>query len=198
MSARADAHLHFFQPGYGATLPKNYRRVHPDEVTLYQALAQQYNVQQVLPVGYEGKSWAAGNNQYLAQLAASRPWLRPVAFVHEPNHLDTSMVESRQQERFVGLTIYLFDEQQIAAPGQVPEGVDLADTVPLAGKREFLWRNWAVWLPVLERYPELRLRASLPGVSGVWRCRRSGSETYRSTDPDLQHGTPGQLAAVRQ
>ena len=125
MSTRADAHLHFFQPGYDSTLPENCRRVHPDEVTLYQALAQQYNVRQVLSVGYEGESWAAGNNQYLEQLAASRPWLRPVAIVHEPNHLDTSMLESRQQERFVGLSIYLFDEQQIAAPGQVPDGCGL-------------------------------------------------------------------------
>ena len=69
MSMRADAHLHFFRPGYVALVPDSCRRQVPDEVTLYAALAQQHAIEQVLAVGYEGQAWAACNNAYLAELA---------------------------------------------------------------------------------------------------------------------------------
>lgn len=57
-----------------ALLPENCRRIQPDEVTLYQGLARQYEVQQVLAVGYEAEQWAVGNNRYLSRLAEQR-WL---------------------------------------------------------------------------------------------------------------------------
>jgi len=165
MSVRADAHLHFFQPGYVATLPENCRRIQPDEVTLYKALAQQYDVQQVLAVGYEGESWAAGNNQHLAQIAASHSWVRPVAFVHEPERLSIPVLEHWQQEHFVGLSIYVFDEAMVATINQVLEEV-------WAWLEQHHWlasvnsrgENWTAWLPVLERHPELRLIVSHLGL----------------------------------
>src|SRR5438552_2779803 len=120
MPARADAHLHFFNPGYAAALPASCRRVQPDEVTLYTALAQQYGVAQVLAVGYEGESWATGNNRYLAALAAAHDWIRPVAFIHDPTHLDVPMLERLAQEQFVGLSLYLFDEPSLGALVRVP------------------------------------------------------------------------------
>src|SRR5215213_2664108 len=110
MSNRADAHLHFFAPGYVASLPESCRRVQPDEATLYAALAQQHNITQVLAVGYQGQAWAAGNNRYLAELAATHAWIRPVAFIHDPASLEVATLERLARDRFVGLSLYLFDQ----------------------------------------------------------------------------------------
>ena len=165
MSIRADAHAHFFQPGYVATLPDSCRRVQPDEVTLYQALAQQHNIQQVLAIGYEAEDWATGNNRYLTQLAASYPWIRPVAFVHEPANLEVSALEKWQRESFIGLSFYLFNPQQTSALGQVSNEVWLW----LAQQRWLVSVNsrgehWTAWLPVLERQPDLRVLVSHLGL----------------------------------
>lgn len=165
MSVRADAHLHFFRPGYAAVLPENCRRVQPDEVTLYEALARQHNVQQVLAVGYEAESWAAGNNHYLAQLAAGYSWIRPVAFVQEPARLSLAGLEQWQQERFAGLSIYVFDEGMMAAVNQVPDEVWRW----LVRQRWLISVNsrgehWTAWSPVLVRHPELRLLVSHLGL----------------------------------
>src|SRR4051812_8297057 len=100
MSKRADAHLHFFAHGYVARLPESCRRIQPDEVTLYAALAQQHAIERVLAVGYEGQPWAAGNNRYLAKLAAVHAWIRPLAFVHDPASLDVATLEQLARDRF--------------------------------------------------------------------------------------------------
>lgn len=165
MAIRADAHAHFFQPGYVATLPQSCRRVQPDEVTLYQALAQQHNIQQVLAIGYEAEDWAAGNNRYLTQLAASYSWIRLVAFVHEPANLEVSALEKWQRESFIGLSFYLFNPQQTSALGQVSHEVWLW----LAQQRWLVSVNsrgehWTAWLPVLERQPDLRVLVSHLGL----------------------------------
>ena len=165
MPIRADAHAHFFHPGYAATLPESCRRIQPDEITLYQALAQQYGVQQVLAVGYEAEAWAGGNNRYLSQLAAGQPWLRPVAFVHEPATLTIPVLETWRQESFVGITIYLFNARQTEALGQVSNEVwrwleQQHWLVSINSRGE----HWSAWLPVLERHPELRLLVSHLGL----------------------------------
>ncbi|HET9224715.1 MAG TPA: amidohydrolase family protein [Roseiflexaceae bacterium] len=165
MSKRADAHLHFFSPGYAARLPESCRRVQPDELTLYTALAQQHEIVQVLAVGYEGQPWAAGNNRYLAELAATHDWIRPVAFIHDLAALDVAMLERLAQQRFVGLSLYLFDEPALAALGQVADDV----WGWLAQRRWLISVNsrgerWAAWKPILERHPGLRLLASHLGL----------------------------------
>ncbi len=165
MPIRADAHAHFFHAGYVAILPDDCRRIQPDEVTLYQGLARQYGVQQVLAVGYEGEKWAVGNNRYLSRLAASLPWLRPVAFVAEPAKLQLATLENWRQESFVGLSFYCFDASQIASLGQVSPEIWRW----LAAQRWLVSVNsrgehWAAWLPLLERQPDLRLLVSHLGL----------------------------------
>jgi L-fuconolactonase len=165
MSKRADSHLHFFSPGYVARLPEGCRRVQPDEFTLYTALAQQHDIAQVLAVGYEGQPWAAGNNRYLAELAAAHGWIRPVAFVHDPAALGVAMLEQLARERFVGLSLYLFDEPVLAALGRVAGDV----WAWLAQRRWLISVNsrgerWAAWTPILERHPSLRLLVSHLGL----------------------------------
>jgi L-fuconolactonase len=165
MSTRADAHAHFFYPGYAATLPKSCGRVQPDEVTLYQALAQQHGVERVLAVGYEAEDWAGGNNRYLSQLAASHSWLRPLAFVPEPANLEVAALETWRRELFAGLSLYLFNPQQTASLGQVSDEVWrwLVEQHWLVSVNS-RGGHWAAWLPVLERQSELRLLVSHLGL----------------------------------
>ena len=162
---RADAHLHFFAPGYVAQMPESCRRMQPDEVTLYAALAQQYDIAQVLAVGYAGQLWAAANNRYLAELAAAHDWIRPLAFVHNPASLDVATLEQLAHDRFVGLSLYLFDQPMLAALEQVADDV----WHWLEQRRRLISVNsrgehWAAWGPILERHPDLRLLVSHLGL----------------------------------
>jgi L-fuconolactonase len=165
VKVRADAHLHFFYPGYVAALPENCRRIQPDEVTLYEALSQKYNIKQALVVGYEGEPWAAGNNKYLAQLAGSHAWLKPVAFVHDPAYLDVPTLIQWQQNRFVGLSFYLFQHRQGVVlkktPGEVWDWLVKQGWLISVNSRG---EHWAMWLPILENYPQLRLLVSHLGL----------------------------------
>lgn len=165
MPVRADAHAHFFKPGYAAVWPESCRRMEPDEITLYQALAQQHDIQQVLAVGYEGEPWAGGNNHYLAELASRRPWVRPLAFVHKPAGLDVAALERWRQARFVGLSLYLFSRPETAALGQVAGAVwhwleQQRWLVSVNSRGEY----WTAWQAVLERHPGLRLLVSHLGL----------------------------------
>jgi predicted TIM-barrel fold metal-dependent hydrolase len=165
MTERADAHLHFFHPGYVAALPESCRRVQPDEVTLYHALAGQHAIAQVLAVGYEGAAWAAGNNRYLAELAAAHGWIRPVAFIHDPARLDVAELERLMRERFVGLSLYLFDDPMLGALAQVPDEVWIwLETRHWLISVNSRGEHWAAWAPILERRPQLRLLVSHLGL----------------------------------
>ena len=165
MSMRADAHLHFFRPGYAALLPDSCRRQVPDEVTLYAALAQQHAIEQVLAVGYEGQAWAAGNNAYLAELAGVHAWIRPAAFVEDPAQLDIDGLERLAGQKFVGLSVYVFDDVIEGALARV----DAAVWAWLEKRRWLISVNskgarWAAFVKILERYPNLRLLVSHLGL----------------------------------
>jgi L-fuconolactonase len=165
MPRRADAHLHFFRPGYAAALPASCRRKEPDEVTLYTALAEQHGVEQVLAVGYEGEAWAAGNNRHLAALAAAHDWVRPVAFVGDVATLDVPLLVRLAGERFVGLSLYLFEDRQLQALANVPGDA----WAWLEGRRWLVSVNsrgecWEAWMPILARHPYLRLLVSHLGL----------------------------------
>lgn len=186
MPNRADAHLHFFSPGYVARLPESCRRVQPDEVTLYAALAQQHDIAQVLAVGYEGQPWAAGNNRYLAELAAAHDWIRPIAFVHDPAGLSAAMLEQLARERFVGLSLYLFDDATLAALGQAHDDV----WAWLIQRRWLISVNsrgahWEAWPPILDRHPNLRLLVSHLGLPPAAEHAPDAADARRALDSVL-------------
>ena len=165
MSMRADAHLHFFRPGYAAVMPDTCRRQLPDEVTLYAALAQQHAIEQVLAVGFEGQAWATGNNAYLAELAAAHTWIRPVAFVANPAQLDIAGLEVLAGQKFVGLSLYVFDDEIEGALARV----DAAVWAWLEKRRWLISVNskglrWAAFVQILESHPDLRLLISHVGL----------------------------------
>ena len=158
MSPRLDAHVHFFFPGFVGKLPENCRRQSPDEITLYQAHAQRHEIEQVLAVGYEGEPWASGNNGYLASLAAQYPWVRPTAYVADPAQLTVVQLSSWQTQNFVGISLYIFNDEAAQALSQVNDTVWqwLAEHVWLVSVNSS-GDLWAAWQPILAHHPEVRL-----------------------------------------
>ena len=186
MSVRADAHIHLFQPGYTALLPQSCRRVQPDEVTLYKALAKQHNVKQALVVGYEGEDWAAGNNQYLAKTIAHLSWARPVAFVHNPAPLDIAMLNQWQKTGFVGVSIYVFSEEAATDISRVADEVwswlvQHRWLISVNSRGDF----WTAWLSVLERHPDLRLVVSHLGLPPAVEQTPTGGEARQTLEAVL-------------
>jgi L-fuconolactonase len=158
MSPRLDAHAHFFFPGFVGQLPENCRRQSPDEITLYQAHAQRHEIEQVLAVGYEEEPWAHGNNAYLASLAARYPWLRPVAYVGDPTQLTVAQLSSWQAQHFVGISLYVFNDEAAQALSHVNDEVwqwlaEQAWLISVNSRGDL----WAAWKPILDRHPEVRL-----------------------------------------
>ena len=165
MSPRLDAHAHYFAPGYVDLLPASCRRRAPDEITLYRALAARHDISQVLAIGYEGESWAAGNNAYLAALAAEHAWLRPVAYITSPADLTVAQLAAWQTAGFVGVSFFLMDESAAAVlPAVAPDVWQW-----LAAQRWLVSVNsrgarWADWQAVLEAAPDLRVLVAHLGL----------------------------------
>jgi L-fuconolactonase len=165
MARRVDAHMHLFRPGFVAELPEDCRRVQPDEVTLYQALAKRHGVDQALVVGYEGAPWAAGNNRYVAALAAQHAWIRPLAYVNDLRALDVATLHGWLGAGFVGLSMYLFDEPVLSSLSHVP-----ADVWTWLVRQQWLisvnsqGEHWLAWNATLERHPELTVLVSHLGL----------------------------------
>lgn len=158
MSTRLDAHAHFFDPGFVSDMPENCRRRAPNEITLYAALAEQHEITHVLAVGYEGDAWAAGNNAYLAGVNAQYPWVRPLAFVSDLSELTVTQLAEWQEQRFVGLSLYLFSDEAVSSLNQVPTEVwqwleGHAWLISVNSTGDF----WTSWQPILTNHPELCL-----------------------------------------
>jgi L-fuconolactonase len=164
MMDHADAHMHLFAPGYVNLLPEACRRLAPDEATLYAAYGERHGIRRALVVGYEGQPWAVGNNAYLASLAARHSWVRPTAFA-PPAALHVPALEGWRRGGFVGVSLYLFGADEVAALGAVPGAV----WAWLAERRWLVSVNsrgeaWRAWGPILERQPELRLLVAHLGL----------------------------------
>ena len=168
MPDRADAHAHLFKPGFIDALGERCRRIQPDEVTLYEALAKQHDVKQLLAVGFEGAQAYHGNNDYLASIAATRPWLRPTAYFHEPRELTHKSLEMRAHQGFVGVSLYLFSDELTDQLHQVDARIwswliEHRWLISVNSKGAY----WSGWDDVLRRHPELRLVISHLGLPGV-------------------------------
>jgi predicted TIM-barrel fold metal-dependent hydrolase len=165
MPARADAHAHLFEPGYVDLLPDSCRLRTPDEATLYSAYANQHGIEQLLAIGYEGAAWAAGNNAYLARLAAHTSWVRPVAYVADLASITVHDLANWQQQGFVGISLYLTSEAKAAAVADASAALwawleDHRWLVSVNSQGE-LWRLWSI---ILNSHPDLCLLAAHLGL----------------------------------
>lgn len=108
----SDAHVHFFCNGYRT----RYGSLFPDgrEVEIYDAFRKAHGVREVLAVGYEGAS-CPGNNQYLAELAASREWIYPVAYCRAASPPSCRELSGWWRRRFVGISLYPADRREAEA-----------------------------------------------------------------------------------
>ncbi|WP_428965166.1 amidohydrolase family protein [Micromonospora fluostatini] len=107
---RADAHLHLFADGY----PGRYGRspAGGDELTTYQDIRREHGISRALVVGYEGQPRFAGNNAYLAGLAATHDWIAPVAYVPPGGPAHDTDLDRWWAAGFVGVTGYLAEPDQ--------------------------------------------------------------------------------------
>lgn len=163
----ADSHLHFFSPGFLETLPEACRRIAPDEVSFYDGLRQAHNIHTALVVGYEGNPAFAGNNDYLATLVNQYDWIKPVAYCR-PAGLTLDQIKKFSSQKFIGLCFYLFGEHEATLP-LVPDEIWqwLSEQQALVSVNA-RGQTWALWRPILDRHPQLRLLISHMGLPGRW------------------------------
>ena len=101
VTSRADSHIHLFSHGFSG--PPGAR----DEVAMYEALREQYNISHALVVGYEGDERYRGNNDELEQLAHTKDWVVPLAFVNTDGSFRPQQAERRLDSGFRGFSVYL-------------------------------------------------------------------------------------------
>ena len=155
----ADGHIHLFENGY--------KDSGANEISLYEELIKQHSIKCALVVGYEGESWATGNNVYIASLAQTRPWIHPLAFF-KPENLQVSQLENLLSLGFEGITLYIFSEQEMADLSAVDDSVwawlvDHNWMVSVNSKAHC----WNLWLDVMSMSPDLILLISHLGLPTV-------------------------------
>ena len=155
----ADSHIHLFDGGFDKS--------GVDEVAQYERLIEEHSIEAALVVGYEGQDWARGNNEFIATLARSRRWIHPVAFLL-PTQLSLSHLQSLANERYVGISLYLFSDEDVATVAKVPSEVwqwlvEHRWLISVNSKGHF----WRVWEQVLKENPQLRLLMSHVGLPQI-------------------------------
>lgn len=155
----ADSHIHLFDGGF--------EKSGVDEVAQYERLIEEHSIKAALVVGYEGQDWARGNNEFVATLARSRNWIHPVAFLL-PTQLSISHLQSLANERYVGISLYLFSDEDVATVAKVPSEVwqwlvEHRWLISVNSKGHF----WRVWEQVLKENPQLRLLISHVGLPQI-------------------------------
>ncbi|UTX52653.1 amidohydrolase family protein [Leucobacter aridicollis] len=210
LSPRADAHIHLFQHGFSGT------KAAGAELTTYIELRERYAIDEALVVGYEGDTRFAGNNDYVLELAATHPWIRPTLFLDPMRPPSPEQIESDRAQGAVGYSIYLGSDPELAgliptktwdalsrarcilSVNAAPEAVAGADTHLRDASGAFILLSHLglpgnlAGAPVLETQrriaPIVRL-ADAPHVS----VKLSG---LYATDPDFPHTAAIQAAQV--
>jgi len=115
----ADSHLHFFRHGfpgtYGASLVGS-------DVVAYERLRAAHEIAVALVVGYEGEAIDPGNNAYIRELAATRPWMATLAhadIAHSPGEAEALAWLAAGH---AGIALYVPDASAAAAASALPLG----------------------------------------------------------------------------
>ena len=186
MPNRADAHIHLFRNGYPASFTAR-PGVTIEEIPVYESLMADHGVQAALVVAFEGMGDCAGNTAYLAEVVASHDWLHPTAYFSVVDVPDVAGLERLSDSGFIGISLYIFDDENAAALQAVDDAVwqwiiDHRWLISVNSRGEF----WYAWRPVLERYGDLRVVASHLGLPPT------------ATEPMDAEGADVALASVRQ
>jgi L-fuconolactonase len=115
----ADAHVHLFDHGFVGA----YGRLLYDEARVYERLSSQFGIERALVVGYEGEAPYAGNNQHILELARTRPWIAPVAFLRVEPAPAFETLRNLHGSGAIGYSLYLTDANQARAVAAWPREV---------------------------------------------------------------------------
>jgi len=121
VTAIADAHVHLFERGFHGVAggpPAG-----PDELGLYERLRRLHGIDRALVVGYEGEPRYAGNNDHVLELARTRAWIAPVAFVPPAPAPTPELLRSYRGRGGVGIALYAADEAEGRAIAGWPSAV---------------------------------------------------------------------------
>lgn len=165
MADRADAHIHLFEGGFQGNSFMKRLNMPVDEAICYASLAADHNVKAALIVGYSDAPWCSNNHDYLVQMAAKYNWVRPATYIDATQPPTVEDLERFKKQGFVGITLYIFGAERVAALKAIPNGVwtwiaDHRWLVSVNSKGE----DWTAWQDVLNRHSKLRLIISHLGL----------------------------------
>lgn len=104
---RADAHIHLFKNGYQAQYDEGFAR--NAELSCYEALRQEHNIEKALIVGFEGQPQFVGNNRNLVSWGKNHSWMAPLCYINCQRI--PSMTTLRKP--FVGVALYIDNSDDI-------------------------------------------------------------------------------------
>lgn len=107
----ADAHIHLFDRSSG----DGAGQLVADEVAVYERLRDEHRIGRSLVVGYEGESWAQGNNRFLADVARDRPWVAPLAYQRCDSPPASDEIRRLLDNGFAGISAYVSSSADVAA-----------------------------------------------------------------------------------
>ena len=119
MADRADAHIHLFDTSFQGSFTMR-PGVRIDEAACYGSLAEEHDVRAALVVAFASEPWCAQNNGCLVKMAAEYDWVRPVAYFEPTDPPSIEQLERYAQQRFVGLSCYVFDSAKADAVRTMP------------------------------------------------------------------------------
>jgi L-fuconolactonase len=115
-----DSHLHLFRSGYGRFTQRPFPFPGMSDVQAYERVRETHEIEAGLVVCYESDGIDPSNNAYVRDLAASRPWIHSVAYLHPMSMPGASHVASLFSTGHCGVTLYLPDEESAKAVDEWP------------------------------------------------------------------------------
>jgi predicted TIM-barrel fold metal-dependent hydrolase len=115
----ADAHLHFFRRGFPGTYGTSLLGL---DVEVYERLRAVHGIAAALVVGYEGEGIDPGNNAYVRELAATRPWMATVGHVELASRPDERAVSVLLAAGHAGIALYAPDAAAAGTIAALPRG----------------------------------------------------------------------------
>ena len=152
----ADSHIHLFRDGYKSS--------QIDELNVYKELMKEFAISSALVIGYEGSTWAEGNNEYLSSILPANPWMHCLGYVRLSD-LDQASLLSLEGRGFEGISLYIDTELDqkglLAVEGSTWNWLVSKKWIISINSRSHLWR---LWEGILEEFPDLILLISHLGM----------------------------------
>lgn len=117
----ADSHLHLFLEGFTGELGSSPSG--GDEVEIYEQLCRHYGIERGLVLGFEGEPQYAGNTEYVLELARTRPWMAPLAWIPCAPAPTVERLRELRAAGTLGVAIYPLDATEGGAVSEWPAEV---------------------------------------------------------------------------